>query len=173
MARILKDFYLLEKSKNYSLREILEKQPKSLIIPLPIKGGWGYSKEGAIIIDKNDEVVNKNMPFDGVGLEYVIVKKRLNEELIYSRNEKEACSSIKYKLKKQSLLSGDKGRMYDYLIIEGTCFILDELMALKKEVETSKNIDYETLITFPEKLEALQYYFTSEYYFDITSFFGQ
>ena len=85
MKRILKDFQLFDISKKHSLRELFAKHFKSLGGELPIKGGWGYSKEDAIIIDSNDEVVEKGIPFDGIGLEHIIVKKRLLEELIIIR----------------------------------------------------------------------------------------
>ena len=35
---------------------------------LPITGGWGYTKDDAVIIDKNDPVVPEGLPFDGVGI---------------------------------------------------------------------------------------------------------
>ncbi len=33
---------------------------------LHVMGGWGFTKEDAIIIDKNDAIVPKDEPFDGV-----------------------------------------------------------------------------------------------------------
>jgi len=46
-------------------------------IDLPISGGWGYDIENACVIDKNDSTVIKGIPFDGVGVEYVFVEKRI------------------------------------------------------------------------------------------------
>ena len=57
-------------------REILAADFKSLGGELPIHGGWGYSREDAVVVDKDDPVVSKGIPFDGVGIEYIFVEKR-------------------------------------------------------------------------------------------------
>jgi hypothetical protein len=36
-------------------------------------------------LDKNDPLVDQALPFDGVGMEYVFVEKRISEEIIISR----------------------------------------------------------------------------------------
>lgn len=52
------------------------------ISELPIWGGWGYTREDAVIIDRDDPIVSPDRPFDGVGIEHVFVEKRIYEELI-------------------------------------------------------------------------------------------
>jgi hypothetical protein len=51
-----------------SPREASDKYPGP---DLPIHGGWGYTKEDACIIDKNDPIVDPEspIPFYGLGLE--------------------------------------------------------------------------------------------------------
>lgn len=173
MKRILKDFQLFDISKKHSLRELFAKHFKSLGGELPIKGGWGYSKEDAIIIDSNDEVVEKGIPFDGIGLEHLIVKKRLLEELIIfkSDEDKTSFSNIQHKVVKQSLLFEDNNRKIDHLVVEGTCFLHHEWLELKNEMFSGED-DFDLEAHF-EKEDKLIFYFTSEYFFDITSFYGK
>lgn len=83
-------------------------------IDLPIKGGWGYSLEDSVIIDKNDITVNRNMPFDGVSLEYIFVEKRLYEELIIFREKGCQFADIEWELETQSLRKIDN-KSYDVL----------------------------------------------------------
>ena len=56
-------------------RQIIFENYKSLNGELPITGGWGYAKDDAVIIDKNDPVVPEGLPFDGVDIEYIFVEK--------------------------------------------------------------------------------------------------
>ena len=56
-------------------RQIISEDYKSLNGELPLGGGWGYTKDDAVIIDKNDPVVPEGLPFDGVGIEYILLKK--------------------------------------------------------------------------------------------------
>ena len=81
------------KSKG-SPKEILAADFKSLQDGLPIRGGWGYSQEDACIIEKNDPLVDPSLPFDGVGVEYVFVEKRIYEEMIIFRPDGEKFSGI-------------------------------------------------------------------------------
>ncbi len=134
MNRNLENFKLLNAEKEFNLRKILAEDFKSLNGELPIKGGWGYNIEDAIIIDKFDETVDKAIPFDGIALEYLIVEKRIYEELIIFRKKREKFCHIEWKPSKQSLLHRE-GKNYDHLIIEGTCFIDKDFEMLKREYE--------------------------------------
>ena len=69
------------------LQLITKESPRQIIledfkIDLPISGYWGYNLESACVIDKNDPAVSKGMPFDGIGIEYIFVEKRIYEEMI-------------------------------------------------------------------------------------------
>ena len=85
-----------------SPRDILAADFKS-IGEIPIRGGWGYTLEDAVIIDKNDPIVSKGSPFDGVSLEYVFVEKRIYEELIIFRPKDDRFTGINWKLLKQQM----------------------------------------------------------------------
>lgn len=98
-----------------SLREVIREDFKSISEDLPIAGGWGYTKDAAIIIDKNDPVVRRNFPFDYVGLEYLIVEKRIFEELIIFRPKGCQFFNIRWECLESSL-KYDNGRSFDYLI---------------------------------------------------------
>jgi hypothetical protein len=73
-------------------------------IDLPIKGGWGYDFDSACIIDKTDPSVTEGIPFDGVGIEYVFVEKRIYEEMIIFRDDDEKYVGIRWDLDNQALL---------------------------------------------------------------------
>ncbi len=127
-----------------------EKSPKETINMhfnhfLPIKGGWGYSKEDAVIIDKNDPSIISSEIFNGVKYEYEFVEKRIYEELIISRSPSEQYTEITWKLIKQTLIT-DKNNSYDYLLFKVNALLLNDW---------NKKITYE-----------------SEFWFDISSFFG-
>lgn len=154
------------------LRNLIFDHFKSLSRELPIKGGWGYTKEDAIIIDKNDHTVDSKVPFDGVGLEYIIAEKRIYEELIIQRPEDDRFSGIRWNLLSQDCIhEGD--RIYDNLVFKVTAH-------REKDFEELKNI-WESNLTNPKfeteehlkKHEELLCHYESEYWFDITSFYGK
>jgi hypothetical protein len=88
-------------------RQIISEDYKSLNGELPLGGGWGYTKDDAVIIDKNDPVVPEGLPFDGVGIEYIFVEKRIYEELIIFRLLGEPYAGIVWKQLEQNLESHD------------------------------------------------------------------
>ena len=79
-------------------RQIIFEDYKSLDGELPIAGGWGYTQADAAIIDKNDPVVIEGLPFDGVGIEYIFVEKRIYEELIIFKLLGEPYAGIRWHL---------------------------------------------------------------------------
>lgn len=140
---------------------------------LPIKGGWGYSLEDAVVIDKGDPVVPRGVPFNGMSVEYAFVEKRIYEELIIFRDEHDRYSGIKWKQLKQSLIIHDD-RKFDHLTYEVTALPDRDWNALKAEWEgpngyMTSNFDQEAHMA---KHNAKTVCYTTEYWFDITSFFG-
>jgi hypothetical protein len=99
------------------LRQVIFEDFKSLPSELPIHGGWGYSMEDAIVIDKNDPVVKPGLPFDGVAIEYIIVEKRIFEELIVFQPQGVKFKNIRWRLKEQRL-EKNSPLTYDHLIFE-------------------------------------------------------
>jgi hypothetical protein len=153
-------------------REIIAADFKSLRDELPISGGWGYNKEDAVVIDKNDPVVTKEIPFDGVGIEYVFVEKRIYEELIIFRPEGGTFSGIEWNLIEQRLLS-DGDRKFDILSFDVTAIPDADWELLKSEWE--QNDGFQSSQSGKDahivKRNSKTVHYTTEYWFDITSFY--
>jgi hypothetical protein len=138
---------------------------------LPIRGGWGYTIDDACIIDKDDPAVDPSLPFDGFGLEYTFVEKRIQEEMILMRPEGEQFTEIHWNLESQDLVEAD-GRYFDHLVFEVNALRLDEFEQLKLEFEgplgeSSPDFDAQA---FGAKCRAKVMRFEREFWFDITSF---
>lgn len=154
-------------------RQIIAEHFKSLNGGLPIQGGWGYTKESACVICKDDPLNNPGIPFDGVGIEQVFVEKRCYEELIIFRPKGDAHSGIEWKRQMQALVGGEDGRMYDHLVFEITCFREQDWEALKSEYEYGiQNPDDFDDEAHWRKHEAMKKRYIRDYWFDITSFLG-
>ena len=92
----------------------------------PVSGGWGYSREDAVVIELDDER-------DGVHLEYQFLEARCYLEAM-------KCASKGMKLevhdidrKMQNLVFGEGGKSYDKLTMEVTA-ALDGEKEVKYEV---------------------------------------
>ena len=155
-----------------SPREVLMADFKLLKGGLPIRGGWGYAKEDACVIDKNDPIVVTSLPFDGVGIEYIFVEKRIYEEMIIFRPDGEKFSGIRWELQKQYLLR-EADRVFDRLVFEITAFLDRDWEELKAEFEgpdghSSPTFDKEA---HEKKRREKMVTFTREFWFDIGSFY--
>jgi len=142
-------------------------------IDLPIKGGWGYSFDSACIIDKTDPTVSKVMPFDGVGIEYVFVEKRIYEEMIIFRGDHEKYAGIRWNLDKQELLFNND-KPHDKLIFNVIGFadeVWDELTSRFEEIQKSGRLELIDELNAYRESKACR--FTKEFYFDISSFYGE
>lgn len=156
---------------------LTRESPRQIILEdfkmdLPITGGWGYDFDTACVIDKKDSSVNPNMPFDGVGIEYVFVEKRIYEEMIIFRQSHEKFSGIRWDLEKQELISRDE-KHYDRLIFNVLGFsdaIWDELTSRFEAIQKSGEL--EKMVELDAYRESKAYRFKREFYFDITSFYG-
>ena len=161
------------------LSNLLTKEsPRQIIfedfkIDLPIKGGWGYDFNSACIIDKTDPTVSKGMPFDGVGIEYVFAEKRIHEEMIIFRKSDEKYAGIRWDLDNQELLFNDD-KPYDKLVFNIVGFsdaVWDELTRRFEEIQKSGKLAL--IDELNAYRESKAYRFTREFYFDISSFYGQ
>jgi len=83
-------------------------------LQIPIKGGWGYTRDDAVIIDKFDPIVSKGIPFNGVSYEYIFVEKRIYSEMIVFRAENDKFSGISWELDEQ-MVTGNDGKNFDVL----------------------------------------------------------
>jgi hypothetical protein len=140
---------------------------------LPIRGGWGYSPEDAVIIDRDDPVAAKGTAFNGIAIEYDFVGKRIYEELVVLFPEGETHSEIKWNLLEQNLFGHDD-RPFDRLAFEVTAIPGRDWEQLEAEWEgpngwASPRFDAEE---HRRKRESKTIRYLAEYYFDITSFFG-
>jgi hypothetical protein len=156
---------------------ITKESPRQIIfedfkIDLPIKGGWGYDFDDACIIDKTDPSVSKGMPFDGVGIEYIFVEKRIYEEMIIFRNSDEKYAGIRWNLDKQELLFYND-KPYDKLIFNVIGFadaVWDELTSRFEEIQKSGKP--ELIDELNAYRESKAYRFTKEFFFEISSFYA-
>lgn len=157
-----------------SPREILAADFKLLNGGLPIRGGWGYTKLDACIIDKNDPLVDPSLPFDGVSVEYVFVEKRIYEEMIIFRPDGEKFSGIRWNLEEQNLLH-EAERSFERFVFEITAFSENDWEELKAEFGGPQgygtpSFDAEA---HEKKRQEKMMHFTREFWFDITSFYGK
>jgi len=155
-----------------SPREILANNFK-MLGEIPIQGGWGYTLDDAVIIDKNDPVIPKGIPFDGVGLEYIFVEKRIYEELIIFRPQNDRYSGIRWNMLRQELTSHND-RLYDVLTFEVTALPDKDWHELKAEWEGPNGYGAPgfDVHVHTKKRDSKTIRFVTEYYFDITSFYG-
>lgn len=155
-----------------SPRDILTADFKSLG-EIPIKGGWGYTLDDAVVIDKSDSVVPKGIPFDGVGLEYIFVEKRIYEELIIFRPENDRYSGIKWNLLEQKSTSHNE-KKYDVLKFEVTALPDKDWEELKAEWSGQNGYDSPGFdsVEHMKKRDLRTIRYVAEYWFDITSFYG-
>ena len=142
---------------------------------LPIRGGWGYTKEDACIIDKNDPIVDPDspMPFYGIGYEKIFVERRIYLELITLRPKDEKFSGIEWKMLNQSLVHYQE-KPHDHLVYEVTGFKDADWNSLKKEWEGPNGF---INLTFDEekhlkKRDSLKQSCQMEFWFEISSFYG-
>jgi hypothetical protein len=156
-----------------SPRQVLAKHFKT-IGELPIRGGWGYTKADACIIDKDDPVVNPATPFAGMNLQYLFVEKRIYEELIMSRPKGEQFNGIQWKLLTQELVP-DGARVFDRLVFAITALSdadWDELNAEWGDPDWHASNTF-GVAAHHHKREERMLRIEREFWFDITSFFGK
>jgi hypothetical protein len=140
---------------------------------LPIRGGWGYSIDDAVIIDKNDPIVSKGLPFNGVSIEYIFVEKRIYCELIVFRPRNDRYAGITWDLKLQTLREVN-GKRYDVLTFDVTALHdkhQGELKAIWEGPNGFGSPGFNKEEHF-RKHDALTIHYVAEYWFDITSFYG-
>ena len=154
-------------------RKIIADHFKSLTEELPISGGWGYSKSDACIIDMHDPSVDPELPFDGVGLEYVFVEKRIYEEMIIFQPDGKKFSGIQWDLQEQQLIK-ENDKVFNKFIFGITAFFEEDWKELSAEWEDlqgygNENFDAEA---HEKKRQSKMVGLKREFWFDITSFYG-
>ena len=112
------------------------------------------------------------MPFDGVGIEYIFVEKRIYEELIIFRTENNKYSGIEWNLIKQEIRS-DGDRKFDVLFFDVTAMPDADWKQLKSEWESNNGFQesQSAIDVHIEKRNSKIVHYQAEYWFDITSFY--
>ena len=130
---------------------------------LVISGGWGYSPEDAIILEPTPDMVPT---------EYLIVEKRLYEELIIYRTKGDQYAGIEWNLQKQSLATID-GRKYDHLVFDVTAFHDSDWDYLSNDWASNHGYvdDPEGKAKHEAERQKRQVHFVAEYWFDISKKF--
>jgi hypothetical protein len=151
-----------------ALREVLAQDFPSDCADLTISGGWGYSKDRAIVFVPD----NLPIPTDFVSLEYHISQKIFYEELIIFRPEGYRFSGIASNLKTQKLIE-DGGRKFNQLTFSVSCWSDWHWEQLKKEWEES---DFGNRTGFDHEAHAArrdssQVRYERDIWFDITDVF--
>ena len=145
--------------------EILEKDFKS-IGGLPIKGGWGYTREEAVIlIDKHP------LHIDYLEIQKIFVQKRTLEELIIFRPEGQKFNGIEWVKLSQALIDYD-GRKFDHLEYEISGFMDEDWVFLENDyrIHDSFKNDIAGKTKHLEAREERIVKFHTDFWFDISKF---
>jgi hypothetical protein len=102
---------------NGSLREELLIEFPSLKNKLPISGGWGYSIDELIRIEKQHSTIKSKKTFDLIDCEYLVFENRLTLEIMELQRKGVTIYSLDYLIKNQYLLFEDDKKI-DKLIFE-------------------------------------------------------
>lgn len=138
----------------------------------PIKGGWGFIQKDAIIIDRNGEVVSDKENFDGVQLEYDLINERINLEFTYLQKTEDSYRNIYWKVEKQEVHS-ENNRTFDKLLVRISALPYEVWKSRRKEwKENGHKPDFDR-DWFQQKTAELTAYCHREFWFDISSFYGQ
>jgi len=142
-------------------------------LDLPINGGWGYSSEDCVIIDREDPTVDQSLPFDGTKVEYKFVEKRIYAELIVFRPG-DFFSGIRWDLTKQFLKEID-GRKFDVMNFRVSALLDRDWEFLKADWE--RNNAYEEDEQGKERhlneKQLRMCFYDTQYWFDITSYYSK
>jgi len=142
---------------------------------LPIKGGWGYTEEDAVIIDKNNPVVESGILFNGVLDEYTFIEHRNYLELITFRVERNRYAGIEYnKNGRNSNRMRSVSYIYDRISCEVTSFRKHDYDMLKNEWETARQTQDKnfSIDEHRKNCAALVVQSDREVWFEISSFYG-
>ena len=152
-------------------REILEHDFKS-IKNIPISGGWGYTQKDAVIINKDDPSVIKDIPFDGPSIEKIFVEKRTYEELIIFKPDGAKFNGIKWEMLKQTLINDCK-KYFDHLKYRICGHTDDDWRFLKDDYEKNNSFadNPEGRNNHNEAYSNRLFCYDTEFWFDITSFY--
>jgi hypothetical protein len=147
-------------------RDLLPLHFNSLVDGIPINGGWGYSSGDAVIIGENESLELGWQPFDSEALKFMFIEKRIQEELVCSRDEAERCTNIRWNMLAQKRVNLD-GNEFDVMTFEVSAIKEKNHDALKAEFAQGV-----TSATFDEnrywkKHSALRVRYVTDYWYHV------
>jgi hypothetical protein len=162
---MIKEIKPIKLRSKKSLRDVIATDFESLG-KLPIRGGWGYTLEDPIIIDKNDLI-------DGMQIEIVAADKRTHAELVSYRPENDRYAIANLNLLERRLIHR-KNRSYEKLTWDITVIPGKDWNELKEEWEGPNGFGTPEFNenAHIRKQNSKSFIYSAEYWFDITSFFG-
>ena len=111
-------------------RDLLPLHFRSLADGIPINGGWGYSSGDAVIIGENESLELGWLPFDSETLKFLFIEMRIQEELVYSRNEDERCTNIRWNMLEEKRVNLD-GNVFDVMTFDVSAITEKNHVALR------------------------------------------
>ena len=154
------------------LRQVLAEDFPRECADLPIAGGWGYTREDAIIL-LNAGGGARGPRGDFVSLEYFLAEKIVHEELIVFRASEERFSGIRLTLGRQMQVESG-GRRYDALEFAVSCWADRHWDHLRTEWESNgfgRRPGF-NISAHESKREAAQVRYERTFWFDITDVMG-
>ena len=135
----------------------------------PIKGGWGYTKEDAVVIRYDDRKPEDWVTsIDCVEVEKYFITFRLEEETLYAH--KTIFPGPEWEKVNHQLVFGDDGRMFDCETVEASVFTLDDWEYLKQDWKSHDGYkdDEAGMARHHQMREERKIRFTEVFWFDIT-----
>ena len=144
-------------------------------VDLPINGGWGYSEEDCVVIDKNDSMKDQSTLFDENKVKTIFVQKRIYAELIVFRPPGDGFSGIEWSRESQRVIDTNS-RKYEVLEFYVRAYAERDWEYLKQDwhdMKYNRTPDYDENRAREHQLERLKRkcFYRTEYWFDITSFY--
>ena len=154
----------MENSPRELFREVFETD-------LPISGGWGYSQDTCVAIEKDDDAVDQEQVFDGLAIESEFVKFRLYSELRVFREPGDMFQGIEWQQTSQKLIE-ENGRTFDVVRFYVRAWTERDWEALTKMFTEGREFlnDPSGLSKFKEERKRRVCQFEAEFWFDVTSF---
>jgi len=134
---------------------------------LPIKGGWGYSPEDAIIVDRSDQAMsNEKMIYRVEDIPELLVELRIYYELVNMRPANDRYAGIKWKVTDSKTVSME-GKHYQCKEVEITAHKESDYEALKAAYDKGRlESDWNKVEHFSMHEELMRRY-VGKYWFEI------
>jgi hypothetical protein len=152
---------------NIPLRDVLVADYPEVFSSLPIEGGWGGSRDEAVVFVR-DQFTDPEAPAF-VRLEYLIAEQIVDEELFMMRRDGPVFHDARLALQSQSLEEAD-GRRYDCLRFEVTCWSDQHVQGLRAFFESPAsrpNSEFDEA-AYSKLAAESKIRYTRSFWFDIT-----